>query len=214
MWLQPYKDPTLAELLAHAQISGGGGVNSALLRQPPNQWLDALKQIAPEIKDYIQKKKSDEIANMYLNQVQSPFAGQGADAVKYQQLYQQNQMDQPDTATDDLNYLKLWQQTHPDEYPDAQNQAMTAFQREQTRLREMDIARKQAKDVGARPPNVPQSVFENSQAHNFDPAQAFRDMQQKFQTADVPTITTQEERDALPSGAVYIGPDGKKHRKP
>ncbi len=117
-WLAQNNDPTFAELLARSQISGGGGgINAALSRRAYDPYVEAAKQIAPAIASYVQKKKSDEIANQYLQQVNSPFAGGGSDAVKYQQLYQQSLDNQPDTATDDLNYEKEYRQVHPELYP-------------------------------------------------------------------------------------------------
>jgi hypothetical protein len=32
-------------------------------------------------------------------------------------------------------------------------------------------------------------------------------------SSQIPTVKSQEERDALPPGTVYVGPDGKKYRK-
>jgi hypothetical protein len=153
-WITPSKDPTLAELFAHSNISGGGGINTALLRQPPNQWLEALKEVAPAITNYIQRKKSDEIANQLLRDTGAPqqYQDKGAMGLQAWNQLHQFQESQPDTATDDLNYLKLWQQTHPDESPDTPgNRAMTEYQREQTRLREMDIERKQQHQLGIPP---------------------------------------------------------------
>ena len=37
---------------------------------------------------------------------------------------------------------------------------------------------------------------------------------EKQSVKETPTITTQEEFDALPSGAIYTGKDGRKRRKP
>lgn len=76
-WLSPSQDPTLAELAARATISGGGGISPALLRPPPNQWEELFKTVAPLVRDYIQKKKSDAIAN----QLQNMYAPPRAEAV-------------------------------------------------------------------------------------------------------------------------------------
>jgi C4-dicarboxylate-specific signal transduction histidine kinase len=140
MWITPSRDKTLAELMAGDSIHGGGSIPSYLLQPRRNQWLDALNQVSPVILKAIQNKKSDDIANQYLRQVNSPFAGSGAAAVPYQEKYQTYLNDQPDTATDDEMFLKLWRENHPDETTDASG--MTPYQREQTRLREMDIQRK------------------------------------------------------------------------
>ena len=73
-WLTQPREPTLAELFGNGSISGGGGISSGLLRPPPNQWEEALAKVLPAIKDYIQKKKSDEIANQLQNMYQPPRA--------------------------------------------------------------------------------------------------------------------------------------------
>ena len=73
-WLTQPREPTLAELFGSGAISGGGGISSGLLRPPPNQWEEALAKILPAIKEAIQKKKSDEIANQLQNMYQPPRA--------------------------------------------------------------------------------------------------------------------------------------------
>jgi hypothetical protein len=156
-WLTPTREPTLAELLSHSSISGGGGISSALLQQPPNQWLEALKQVAPAITNYIQKKKSDDIANQLLRDTGAPQQYQDRGALGLQawnQLhqFQQDQSSQSDPAMDDLDYMIKYRKAYPEQFPDdPENAAMTAYQREQTRLREMDIQRKQQHQLGIPP---------------------------------------------------------------
>lgn len=63
-WPYPYTGHTAAEFPMN--IHGGGSIPSYLL-QPHNQWDELFKRIAPAIKDYLQQKKSDEIANQLMN---------------------------------------------------------------------------------------------------------------------------------------------------
>jgi hypothetical protein len=74
MWITPSRDKTLAELMAGDSIHGGGSISPYLVQPPVNQWLVALNQISPEIRDYIRRKKSDEIANQLMNMEQPPRA--------------------------------------------------------------------------------------------------------------------------------------------
>lgn len=158
-------------------IHGGGSIPAYLLH-PHNAIADAFSTLAPALKDYLEKKKNDEIANQLMNMESAKRAepvmnngqyvsgGPGMDAsgvadfntslgfpgtsktpdrggtagYKMQKLYQDYLNNQPDTATDDLNYQILWNKAHPDEAPD--ETGMTPYQREQTRLREMEIQRK------------------------------------------------------------------------
>jgi hypothetical protein len=119
-WITPTREPTLAELLSHSSISGGSGINAALLQQPPNQWLEALKQVAPAITSYIQKKKSDDIANQLLRDTGAPPQYQDRGAIGLQAWNQLHQFreNQPDTAMDDLDYQIKYRQAHPEEFPD------------------------------------------------------------------------------------------------
>jgi len=47
-------------------IHGGGGISPYLL-QPRNQWADVIKAIAPAVREYLDKKRNDEIANDLLS---------------------------------------------------------------------------------------------------------------------------------------------------
>jgi hypothetical protein len=288
-WLQPFQDPSLAELAARSSISGGGGVSSALLRPIPNQWLEALNQVAPVIREYIQKKKSDEIANQLMNMQQppraeavdypqgipatDPFTG-GADQMQVNQAYQAYLDKQQEEAQQSrLTEAKIKNlnepgrngvQRYPVRLPDGRsidvtgNEALRHYSRsikkddladveaisgkkwsEWNQLAEHDLARISTDDVGnivgefqagkdkdGNPiyerRSMPVELFTQAreryrQSHGQSPesnAPAMAEPQAETRYDSPPTIRTKEERDALPSGTVYIGPDGKKHRKP
>lgn len=241
-WLTPTREPTLAELLSQSSISGGGGISSSLLQQPPNQWLEALKQVAPAITNYIQKKKSDDIANQLLRDTGAPQQYQDRGAIGLQAWNQLHQFreNQPDTAMDDLDYQIKYRQANPEEFPDQPYYGRGGNPRYPVQLpdgRTVYVTGNEALDYyngaagGQRKPDrmsevpsVPESVYKNSMKNRpFSPGPAFQNYMAAAGAAQpeppassetIPTVTTKEERDALPSGAVYIGPDGKKHRKP
>lgn len=73
-WLNPQQDPSFADLAARGSISGGGGVSSALLQPRRNPWEELLKTVAPLLKEYMQKKKSDQFKNYLMNMYQPPRA--------------------------------------------------------------------------------------------------------------------------------------------
>jgi hypothetical protein len=283
-WLNPATDPTLAELASRASISGGGGISSALLQRPPNQWLELLKQVAPVIKDYIQQKKSDEIANQLMNMQQppraeaigypqgppatDPFTG-GAEQYKVQNAYQayldkQRDEERKDKLVDarisNLNEPPSSRnrvERYPVQLPDGRtievtgNEALKHYNGSLKRsdfadveavsgkkwsdwnqLAENDLANIQTDDAGNIVGNFKTGqdkegnpVYERRSM----PVELFKQARERYQKAiptgpampepiapvdNIPTISTKEERDALPSGAIYIGPDGKKHRKP
>lgn len=54
-------------------IHGGGSISPHLV-QPHNQWADIFKTLAPAIKDYMDKRKADQIANEVLNMQNPPRA--------------------------------------------------------------------------------------------------------------------------------------------
>lgn len=70
-WLN-YSGHTPAELQSGYQLHGGQLPASLFNR--PDPWGEAMKAIAPAIKDYIHKKKNDEIANALMNMEQPPRA--------------------------------------------------------------------------------------------------------------------------------------------
>lgn len=171
-WLSPSQDPTLAELAARTTISGGGGISSALLRPPPNQWEELLKTVAPLVRDYIQKKKSDEIANQLQNMYQPPraeavdprlqglpatvpFTG-GADQFRVLEMYRKQMESEEDR---ELNRRSKWAQINargesrvPVEiegqtYHVTPNEALRHFDRVRTSTGKTDPATKFNKDV-------------------------------------------------------------------
>lgn len=73
-WLQySGKNPSEFDYTIH----GGGGISSDLLKRR-RTWQDDLadivKTVAPQIKDYLQSRKSDQIANQLMNMEQPPRA--------------------------------------------------------------------------------------------------------------------------------------------
>jgi hypothetical protein len=213
-WLQ-YSGHTPAEFPMN--ISGGGGVSSTLL-QPHDKWAAIIKQIAPAIKQYVDQKRADEIANEVLNMETPPRAEavdpsiQGAPAtapargganwLKAQQLYQQHLDSQPDTATDDLNYQILWNKAHPDEQADSPPRGPqyvdTPYGR-MTAQQWMDYQRKQVRGEGGLPKGVTMEMYQNSKTQNFNPSQAFRDAQRRMQTLpepDLPPVSEEQPTSA------------------
>lgn len=71
MWLQ-YSGHTPAELTSGTQIHGGNLPASLLQRRPG--WEDVIKSLPPVIRDYLQKKRTDDIANLMRNMEQPPRA--------------------------------------------------------------------------------------------------------------------------------------------
>lgn len=310
-WLTQPREPTLAELFGSGSISGGGGIPSGL-RSPADQWEEALAKVLPAIKEYIQRKKSDQIANQLQNMYQPPraeavdprmqgapptmpFTG-GADQFQVAEMYRKTQ----EAAEDrDLKRRHVEAQInakgesrvpiqidgvtlpvtpnaaleHFDRIRKGGGDGLTAYQREQLRRGETDklhksippysraLRRGKIEEDGdftndyidaatgdyaeVLTPDgskiiVPWSEYERATKGPTNPAaESYRGVQQQPPKAkwkespsedfrpttsyeqssatrwdNVPTINTKEERDALPSGTVYIGPDGKKHRKP
>lgn len=109
-----------------------------------NPWLAAIQALAPAIRQYVEHKRADEVANRVLNMEQPPRAESvdpslqgdpatrpqtgGANELQAQQIYQRYQDHeqqraehaqdrQPDTAMDDLKYEHLYRQVHPEEFP-------------------------------------------------------------------------------------------------
>lgn len=70
-WPYQYSGHTAAQF--PMDIHGGGAISPYLL-QPHNTIADAFKVLAPAIKDYLDKKKNDEIANQLMNMEQPPRA--------------------------------------------------------------------------------------------------------------------------------------------
>jgi hypothetical protein len=64
MWLPNYSEgKTAAEF--PLTVSGGGNISPYLL-QRRNQWAELIDKMAPALKDYLDKRRSDEIANSLL----------------------------------------------------------------------------------------------------------------------------------------------------
>lgn len=70
-WLPTPTGRTAAEY--PLDIHGGNNISSYLLNRP-NPYAEAIKQIAPALKEYLAQKRADEIANQYLNMEQPPRA--------------------------------------------------------------------------------------------------------------------------------------------
>lgn len=284
-WLNPATDPTFAELASRASISGGGGISPALLQRPPNQWLELIKQVAPVIKEYIQKKKSDEIANQLMNMQQPPraeaigydqgapatmpFTG-GAEQMKVNQAYQayldkQRQDEQKSRLTEaQITHLKQPAASsriarYPVRLPDGRTIEVTgneALRHYNGTIKKGDFADVEA--ISGKKWSDWNQLAENDLEHiatddsgniigefqtgkdkegkaiyerHSMPVELFKQARERYRQSigqpsetpeatevrsagTIPTISTKEERDALPSGSVYIGPDGKKHRKP
>ncbi len=123
-WLPQYPaGHTAAEYASQIQIPRG--YPPSLLNKPTwqDQLANVIGQIGPKITQAIQSKKSNDIANTLLNMEQppraesvgpsvqgapaTPAATGGMPALRAQQMYQAYQNNQPDTATDDLNYRLL-----------------------------------------------------------------------------------------------------------
>ncbi len=112
------------------------------------QWDNAVRQIAPEVKDYIQRKQSDEIANTLLQQSGAPAQLQGKGAAAFQ-AWQKYQGDQPDPIEEEL----LWKKLHPEQYPDygqgKSGAAMTPYQQGH-----LDLMRQREQRLGAGGPST------------------------------------------------------------
>jgi hypothetical protein len=63
MWLPPQSGRTAAEF--PMEIHGGGSISPYLL-QPRNQWAELIEKMAPALKEYLNRRKNDEIANSLL----------------------------------------------------------------------------------------------------------------------------------------------------
>lgn len=69
-------------------------------------------------------------------------------------------------------------------------------------------------DAGKKDPLMEQTITLLGLRSSFIDDDTTQTSNQKESVQESPTITTQEEFDALPSGAVYTGKDGRKRRKP
>lgn len=223
---------------------------------PRNQLADAIAHIAPELAQYFKQKRQDEIANALMNQEQppraesvdpslqgapatQPFNG-GAAGLQVHQMYQKYLNDQqdrqnantPDTAMDDLNYQAKYRQVHPEEFQPQANSAMTAYQQQLLRLREMDIKRKADRyghngttdaphDLYPVPQDYPDTQGSDTPAGGATPnpeqtAPKVMGQPSGATTTDKTPIQVKsvEEANALPSGTLFLTPDGRLKRKP
>lgn len=135
-WQPDNRERTAAEIQAAWQPHVGS-MPSLQYHEPG--WAKSLRQLPGEVSAYLKQKRNNEIANNLLKLGGAPeeLQGQGTEGLKGYRLWQQMQIDQeaaqPDTAMNDLQYQHLYQQTHPDEFPQS-GKAMTPYQQEHLRI--------------------------------------------------------------------------------
>ncbi len=116
-WLPNYSDkldPGAISSQYHFQVHDiPGNLTRNQYGSNADQWAQAIQQIPIEIRQALQQKQSDEIANTLLQQSGAPAQLQGKGAAAFQ-AWQKYQGDQPDPIEEEL----LWKKLHPEQYPD------------------------------------------------------------------------------------------------
>ena len=178
-WLPDFShEKTLADIQAAYQPHV---VQSPNIQPQRNQFLDALEKTAPQVLAAIRQRQTDQVANAFLQKSGAPDELQGKGDVAWK-AYQDYQANQPDTATDDLNYQILDRKAHPENYPEAALKPMTQYQREHMGLMQRREDRlgvgnpdKEVKTDTGRPWSDWNQLAENDLAHiGTDPTDSTR----------------------------------------